>query len=146
MGLIISILLIQIVAILGSLLASKSSKIFGNLKTLIFINILWAILCFVAFYITTPIQFYIIAGFVGLVMGALQPLSRSTFSKFLPKTKDTASYFSFYGIAEKIAIIIGMIMFVHMHSIDLADRFGIYFGSGFLLRIVSPLNEDIDFL
>ena len=78
---------------------------------MIFINILWAILCFVAFYITTPIQFYIIAGFVGLVMGALQPLSRSTFSKFLPKTKDTASYFSFYGIAEKIAIIIGMIMF-----------------------------------
>ena len=111
MGLIISILLIQIVAVLGSLLASKSSKIFGNLKTLIFINILWAILCFVAFYITTPSQFYIIAGFVGLVMGALQPLSRSTFSKFLPKTKDTASYFSFYGIAEKIAIIIGMIMF-----------------------------------
>ena len=111
MGLIISILLIQIVAIFGSILASKSSRIFGNLKTLVIINVLWAILCFIAFYIKTPNQFYIIAGFVGLVMGALQPLSRSTFSKFLPKTKDTASYFSFYGIAEKVAIIIGMVLF-----------------------------------
>ena len=110
-GLIISILLIQLVAVIGAMLSSKCSELYGNLKTLIFINIIWALICFFAFYIHTPFEFYIIAGFVGLVMGALQPLSRSTYSKFLPETNDTASYFSFYGVTEKIAIIIGMSLF-----------------------------------
>ena len=106
--LILSILLIQIVAIIGSFLAAKSSSHFGNLKTLIVINLIWGVLCLIAFFIKTPMQFYFVAGFVGLVMGALQPLSRSTFSKFMPETNDTASFFSFYSVTEKVAIIIGI--------------------------------------
>ena len=56
-------------------------------------------------------DFYIAAGFVGVVMGGIQALSRSTYSKFLPDTTDTTSFFSFYDVAEKIGIIIGAFMY-----------------------------------
>lgn len=108
MGLIISILVIQVVAVLGAYLTSLASKKFGNIQTLIFINIIWAVICLFAYFVTEPIHFYATAGFVGLVMGGIQALSRSTYSKFLPKTDDTASFFSFYDVSEKVGIVIGM--------------------------------------
>ncbi len=108
MGLIISILVIQLVAVLGAVITSRASAKFGNIPTLIVINIIWAVICVCAYFVTEPIHFYITAGFVGLVMGGIQALSRSTYSKFLPKTTDTASYFSFYDVSEKIGIVIGM--------------------------------------
>ena len=110
-GLISSILIIQLVAIIGAQLTSKASSKFGNLPTLIVINRIWAVICVAAFFMTIPLQFYITAGFVGMVMGGIQALSRSTYSKFLPNTKDTASYFSFYDVSEKIGIVIGMLIY-----------------------------------
>ena len=110
-GLIGSILIIQLVAILGAWLTSMAATRFGNIKTLIVINIIWVFLCITAFFIYEPIQFYITAGVVGLVMGGIQALSRSTYSKFLPETKDTTSYFSFYDVAEKIGIVFGMLIY-----------------------------------
>ncbi|HLV70040.1 MAG TPA: MFS transporter, partial [Xanthomarina sp.] len=109
MGLIVSILVIQIVAILGAVLTSRASEKFGNIKTLISVNIIWMAMCFAAYFVVTPIQFYITAGVVGLVMGGIQALARSTYSKFLPETQDTTSFFSFYDVAEKIGIVIGMV-------------------------------------
>ena len=111
MGLISSILIIQLVAIIGAQLTSKASSKFGNIPTLIVINAIWAVICVIAFFITSPIQFYLTAGLVGMVMGGIQALSRSTYSKYLPETKDTTSYFSFYDVAEKIGIVIGMLIF-----------------------------------
>ena len=99
-GLIVSILLIQIVAIFGAIITARASERFGNLPVLIVINIIWALLCIRAFYIHTPADFYLIAGFVGMVMGGLQSLSRATYSKYIPSTKDTASFFSFYSVTE----------------------------------------------
>ena len=110
-GLISSILIIQLVAVIGAQLTSKASSKFGNLPTLIVINGIWAVICLAAFFMTIPLQFYITAGFVGMVMGGIQALSRSTYSKFLPNTKDTASYFSFYDVSEKIGIVIGMLIY-----------------------------------
>ena len=110
-GLIVSILVIQLVAILGAVLTSRASAKFGNIRTLIVVNAIWMCLCFYAYFMITPMQFYIAAGFVGLVMGGVQALGRSTYSKFLPETEDTASYFSFYDVAEKIGIVIGMVIF-----------------------------------
>ncbi|GIZ14731.1 MFS transporter [Capnocytophaga catalasegens] len=107
-GLIISILLIQLVAILGAKCTAILSEKYGNISTLIGINIVWTILCILAFWVTTPLQFYIMAGFVGIIMGGIQALGRSTYSKFLPETTDTTSFFSFYDVAEKIGIVIGM--------------------------------------
>ena len=110
-GLIISILLIQIVAILGATITARASKAFGNIKTLIVINFLWLFICIYAYFLITPTDFYIAAGFVGIVMGGIQALSRSTYSKFLPETTDTTSFFSFYDVAEKIGIIIGTFLY-----------------------------------
>lgn len=111
-GLIIAVLLIQIVAVLGAFLFSRSSKKFGNIKTLGGALVIWVVCCAGAYRaVDTPMDFYILAGVVGLVMGGTQALSRSTYSKFLPETKDTASFFSFYDITEKLGIVIGMIIF-----------------------------------
>lgn len=112
MGLIVSILLIQLVAIAGATLTSRISTRIGNITTLIIVNIIWILICVYAFFVETPIQFYIAAGLVGLVMGGIQALSRSTYSKMLPEnTLDTASYFSFYDVSEKIGIVIGMVLY-----------------------------------
>lgn len=108
MGLIISILLIQIIAVVGALLTSRISQKLGNIPTLIIINILWVGICIDAYFVVTPNDFYIAASLVGLVMGGIQSLSRSTYSKLLPDTQDTTSYFSFYDVTEKVGIIIGM--------------------------------------
>jgi UMF1 family MFS transporter len=110
-GLIVSILVIQIVAVFGAILTSRASAKFGNINTLIAINCIWMGLCFYAFFMVTPLEFYIAAATVGLVMGGIQALSRSTYSKFLPETKDTTSYFSFFDVSEKIGIVIGMIIY-----------------------------------
>ena len=126
-GLIVSILLIQIVAIIGAILTARASEKFGNIRVLIAINIIWIILCVLAYNVKTPSQFYSIAGLVGMVMGGLQSLSRSTYSKLLPKTLDTTSFFSFYDVTEKIGIVIGMLCFGLVDQISGSMRNGILF-------------------
>lgn len=117
-GLIISVLVIQLVAIVGAVITSKASDTYGNIKTLVVINAIWMLLCIYAYFMVTPMQFYIAAGFVGLVMGGVQSLGRSTYSKFLPETEDTTSYFSFYDVAEKIGIVIGMALFAIIDQVS----------------------------
>jgi UMF1 family MFS transporter len=127
MGLIISILVIQVVAIGGAILTSMASSKFGNIKTLIAINLIWMSICFYAYFVETPMQFYFTASFVGIVMGGIQSLSRSTYSKFLPETKDTTSYFSFFDVAEKIGIVIGMVIYGTIDQITGSMRNSILF-------------------
>ena len=142
-GLIVSILLIQLVGIIGAILTAKASKHFGNLRVLIVINFIWAGLCFYAYHIHTPIEFYTVAGMVGMVMGGLQALSRSTYSKLIPKTEDTTSFFSFYDVTEKIGIIIGMSLFGVIDQITGSMRnailvFMIFFIAGALMLFRVP--------
>ncbi len=116
-GLIFSILLIQLIAILGAILTSKLSEKFGNIFTLIILNIFWAFLCIGAYFITEPNEFYIAAALVGLVMGGIQALSRSTFSKMIPDTENTTSYFSFYDVSQKVSIVFGMTLFAFLDQL-----------------------------
>lgn len=127
MGLIISIILIQVIAIFGAILAARTSQRFGNIPTLIAINVIWVIICTYAYFIETPNQFYAVAGFVGLVMGGIQATARAAYSKYLPETEDTTSYFSFYDVAEKIGIIIGMFLFGAIDQITGSMRYSIIF-------------------
>lgn len=126
-GLIVSILMIQLVAVLGAVLTSKLALKFGNIKTLIGINSVWIFICIGAFFVSKPIQFYATAAVVGIVMGGIQSLSRSTFSKLMPETKDTTSFFSFYDVAEKIGIVIGMILYGSINQITGSMRNAILF-------------------
>ena len=139
-GLIVSILLIQIIAIFGAILSARASQRFGNVNTLVAINLIWVSICVVAYFIRTPMQFYFVAGFVGMVMGGLQTAARAAYSKFLPETEDTTSYFSFYDVAEKIGIIIGMFLFGAIDQITGSMRnsivfFTLFFVMGALLLL-----------
>lgn len=144
-GLILSILIIQLVAVGGAFITSVCSRKYGNIPTLIGINIIWVILCVYAFFVTEPIQFYGTAGFVGLVMGGIQALSRSTYSKFLPKTDDTTSYFSFYDVSEKVGIVIGMGIYATVDLITGSMRNAVlflvvFFALGIFLLFRVPKN------
>ncbi|MGB0280181.1 MAG: MFS transporter [Flavobacteriaceae bacterium] len=126
-GLIVSILVIQIIAIFGALLSSKLANRWGNIKTLILLNAIWMSLCVSAYFIYEPVEFYIVAGFVGLCMGGIQSVARSTYSQLIPKTIDTTSYFSFYDVAEKVGIVIGMLMYATVDQITGSMRNAILF-------------------
>ena len=148
-GLIISILLIQIVGVFGAFATSRASKRFGNINTLIVINFIWMLICFYAFFVETPFHFYIVGAKVGFVMGGVQALSRSTYSKFLPKTEDTTSYFSFYDVTEKIGIVIGMIIYGFVNQITGTMRNAIlflfvFFLLGIVLLFRIPRNKIIN--
>ena len=122
LNLIATILLVQFVGILGAFLFSRLSNKIGNIKTLKITIAIWGLVCLIGFNLTkdTPnieMYFYILGGLIGLVMGAIQSLARSTYSKLLPKTEDTASYFSFFDVTEKIALVIGMVTFGFLNSI-----------------------------
>jgi UMF1 family MFS transporter len=132
-GLIISILLIQVIAIFGALMSSKLANRWGNIKTLILLNVIWVSLCATAYFIYEPIEFYIVAGFVGLCMGGIQSVARSTYSQLIPKTLDTTSYFSFYDVAEKVGIVIGMFMYATVDQITGSMRSAILFFIAFFL-------------
>ena len=109
--LIITILIIQLVAIFGAYLFSILSKKTNNIFTLACIIIIWIGVCVFAYYTTTANEFYLVAFTVGMVMGGVQSMSRSTYSKMLPETKDTASYFSFYDVCDKLGTVIGTLSF-----------------------------------
>ena len=117
--LITTILIIQFVAMAGALLFSFVSRKKGNLFTLKAATLIWSLICLCTyFFVFTPTQFYVVAGFVGLVMGGIQSLSRSTYSKMLPETKDLTSYFSFYDVCEKLSIVFGMLTFGIINEIS----------------------------
>lgn len=145
-GLIVSILLIQILGAAGALLMSKISSYMGNLNTLTVVVLFWIGICVAAFYISTPMQFYFLAASVGLVMGGVQALSRSTYSKMLPKTDDTTSYFSFYDATEKIGIVLGTFFFGFVNQLLGSMRYSvisiaIFFVIGLVFLLVIPKNE-----
>lgn len=132
-GLIICILLIQLLAILGAVATSRASAKYGNIPVLIAINTIWAIFCAGAYFITLPIHFYVMASLAGIIMGGIQSLSRSTYSKLLPESDDTASFFSFYDVSEKVGIVIGMCIYGIIDQITGSPRLAIVFLAVFFI-------------
>lgn len=106
--LITTVLIIQFIAVGGSYLFSTLSAKYGNIRSLSLSLCIWVGVCLGAFFITSITQFFIEAACVGLVLGGIQSLSRSTYSKLLPQTHNHASYFSFYDICEKTGVVVGM--------------------------------------
>jgi UMF1 family MFS transporter len=141
------ILVIQVVAILGAWVTSKSSEKYGNVRTLIVLVTIWTILCCLVYFITSQFQFYFAAFGVGLVMGGVQSLSRSTYSKYLPENiPDTASFFSFYDVTEKTAIVVGLFCFGMVEDMthemrDSALALDCFFFIGLLLLVILFMAE-----
>lgn len=149
-NLIVSILLIQFIAIPGAYLISKLSEKVGNFKALMCCVVFWMLLCVGGFLLPVggTYPFYILALLVGFVMGGIQSLSRSTYSKILPETKDTTSFFSFYDVTEKIAIVIGMFSYARINDITGSQRNSVlalilFFAVGLVILILANQKNNI---
>jgi UMF1 family MFS transporter len=112
-NLIIAILIIQLVAIPGAMLMSKMAVKIGNFNTLMIAVSFWIAICIIGYFVPRNgiTEFYCLATMVGFVMGGIQSVSRSTYAKLMPPTEDTTSFFSFFDVTEKVAIVIGMFSF-----------------------------------
>lgn len=142
--LIATLLVIQIEAIIGAVIFSRLSKRIGNRNVISITLILWIGACLAAYYLNkenpnVEYQFYGIAAVIGLVMGGLQAMSRSTYSKLLPEdSMDNTTYFSFYDVLEKIAIILGTFIFATLieefnNMRYAALSMALFFGVGLIL-------------
>lgn len=152
--LIITILVIQIVAIFGALAFSRLSRSIGNKNVISIAVFIWIICCLSAFFLNkenpnVEKQFYVLAAFIGLVMGGLQAMSRSTYSKLLPEdSMDNTTYFSFYDVLEKLAIIFGSLIFgiviQKFHNMRFAFvLMSVFFAVGLvLIRFLKAKNID----
>lgn len=151
--LIITILLIQVVAIFGAFVFARISERIGNIKTLKLTIAIWGLICFAAFLLDAhnkylDLQFYTLGGVIGMVLGAIQSLSRSTYSKLLPETEDHATYFSFFDVTEKIAIVLGTFIFGFVGSVTNSLRnsifiLAVFFLLGYIVLSFMKKNESI---
>jgi UMF1 family MFS transporter len=132
----------------GALVTSKASAKYGNVKTLIGLVTIWTIICCCVYFVATNMQFYLAASVVGVVMGGVQSLSRSTYSKYLPlNIPDTASYFSFYDVTEKLSIVVGLFCFAIVEALTHEMRNSAlaldgFFAIGLLLLIILLVAEN----
>jgi UMF1 family MFS transporter len=147
-NLIIAILIIQLIAIPGAYAISKLSAKIGNLEALMVCVLVWIGICIAGYKIPAKgiYEFYVLASVVGFVMGGIQSISRSTYAKLMPETKDTASFFSFYDVTEKIAIVIGMFSFGFINELTGSQRSSvlalmIYFIIGLLLLLYAKAAQ-----
>ncbi|MCH7402658.1 MFS transporter [Belliella kenyensis] len=147
--LIITILIIQLVAIGGSYLFALISKLLGNKASLVMMVFIWVLICGAAYFVQTAYQFFALAFVVGMVMGGIQSLSRSTYSKLIPAhTTDHASFFSFFDVTEKIAIVLGTFSYGFIEQMTGSMRnsslaLGLFFfvGLGFLILLKIPPRD-----
>jgi len=150
-ALIITILLLQVVAIAGAYLFAKLSERIGNTRALSWSVVIWMFICVAGYFVQAGWSFYVLASVIGLTMGAIQSLSRSTYSKIIPEnTPNTAAFFSFFDVTEKLSIVIGTAVYGAIAQITGSMRYSIlalivFFALGlvFLLRLRGKkLRED----
>ena len=142
-GLLVSILLMQFIAVAGAQLMASLSTRLGNINTLGIVVFCWALICIGAYWLVyEPLHFYIASACIGFVMGGIQSLSRSTYSKLLPDTEDHASYFSFYDVLEKVGIVFGVFGFGVINGLfsirEAILMLLVFFAVGFLLLLSIP--------
>lgn len=144
-NMIMTVLILQIIAVPGAYIFAQVSKYKGNKTAILIMLFMWIMICISAYFTRTDMQFYVLAAGVGLIMGGIQSLSRSTYSKLIPEdSHDTASFFSFYDVTEKVAIVIGTFSFgliTEMTSMrDSAIALSVYF----LIGIVVLMRTKMD--
>lgn len=146
-NLILVLLLIQFIAVPGAMLFGRISARYGNILALRVLMLLWIGICIMAYYITLPIHFYLLGALVGLVMGAVQSTSRAAYTKLLPEVhRGNASFFSFYSMLDKVAIVLGTATFAYVNQQTGSMRSGILFlivwlVLGLLLLLVVPWRK-----
>lgn len=148
---IIVVLLLQIVAIGGAYFFAWLSKLRGNGFAISTTLIIWIFICITGYFLKDKISFYGLAAMLGFVMGGIQAISRSTYSKLIPEeTKDTASFFSFYDITEKLAIVIGSFSYGLIDQLTGSMRnsmvfMAVFFVGGFIILQFAKLKKNLQY-
>ena len=143
------VLILQILAIGGAFFFAWLSKLRGNGFAISSTLLIWIFICISGYFMQDKISFYTLAAFLGFVMGGIQSMSRSTYSKLIPnEAKDTASYFSFYDITEKLAIVIGSLSYGFIDQVTGSMRYSmvfmsLFFISGFIVLQVANLKKNM---
>lgn len=131
--LILLIIILQVLAIAGAYIFAFLSQKVGNRNSIISMLFIWLAICLVGYFVTGKVQFYGIAAAVGLVMGGIQALSRSTYAKLIPAQEDVTSYYSFYDVVEKIAIVVGTASFGLLDNLTGSMRTSLLLLAGFFV-------------
>lgn len=145
------VLILQLVAIAGAYFFAFLSKIRGNGFAISVTLLVWIFICISGYFLKEKVSFYGLAAMLGFVMGGIQSISRSTYSKLIPvETKDTASFFSFYDITEKLAIVIGSFSYGFIEQITGSMRnsmisMAIFFIGGFIILQFAKLKKNLDY-
>jgi UMF1 family MFS transporter len=146
---ILVVLILQIVAIAGAYFFALISRFRGNGFAISATLIIWIFICITGYFLKDKMSFYGLAGLLGFVMGGVQSISRSTWSKLIPEnTKDTASYFSFYDVTEKLSIVIGTFSYGLIDQVTGSMRnsmifMALFFIGGFIILQFARVNKSI---
>ena len=144
------VLILQILAIGGAFFFAWLSKMKGNGFAISSTLLIWIFICISGYFMQDKLSFYSLAAFLGFVMGGIQSMSRSTYSKLIPsEAQDTASYFSFYDITEKLAIVIGSLSYGLIDQVTGSMRYSMVFMSlffivGFVLLQKANLKRNLE--
>jgi UMF1 family MFS transporter len=128
-------------------LMSRLSRKIGNWWVITIAVFIWILVCVAGYNVRSQTAFYLLAALVGLVMGGIQSMSRSTYSKLLPETQDTTSFFSFYDVTEKIAIVLGIFTFGYLEELTGSMRnsiiaLGVFFVAALLALLFAKSAYD----
>jgi len=146
---IVVVLILQIVAIAGAYVFAIISKFRGNGFAIGTTLIIWIFICIMGYFLKDKMSFFGLAGLLGFVMGGVQSISRSTWSKLIPEgTRDTASFFSFYDVTEKLAIVIGTFSYGLIDQITGSMRnsmvfMALFFIVGFIILQFARLKSNL---
>ena len=123
-SMITALLLTQFVGFPATLVFGIYADKIGFKKILTIGISIYILVTFYAYYMTTALEFYILAGTVGLVQGGVQAISRSFFSTIIPMNKE-AQFFGFYNLVGKSAVFLGPVLVSWVALIFGNPRFGI---------------------
>ena len=123
-SMITALLLTQFVGFPATLVFGIYADKIGFKKILTIGISIYILVTFYAYYMSTALEFYILAGTVGLVQGGVQAISRSFFSTIIPVNKE-AQFFGFYNLVGKSAVLLGPVLVSWVALIFGNPRFGI---------------------
>lgn len=119
-----TLLLVQFIGIGGAILMSRVALKFGVKQTVMGLLIVWFAVTIFAYGISSSIEFWILGGAVGLILGGTQALSRSYYGRLVPE-EQTAEFFGYFSVFAKMSAIWGPILFAFIRQVTGTSRLSV---------------------
>ena len=123
-SLIVALLITQFVAFPSAILYNILGKRIGVRRAILIAIGAYAVIAVIGFFMTDVSQFYILACCIGLFQGGIQALSRSYYTRLIPK-ENTSEFYGFFNMLGKFAAIIGPFLVGIVTLITGEQRYGI---------------------